>query len=108
MAVAVVTGASGFLGRAFSQALAARGDAVRGVDVRPGPRVTVADVTRPGAWTSVLDGADLVVHAAAVVQESGDPATFWRVNVEGTRTVARVGEEHPEVCLLYTSDAADE
>lgn len=85
--VAVVTGASGFLGRAFLAALAARGDEVRGVDVRPGPRVTVADVTRPGAWTAVFDGAELVVHAAAVVQESGDPATFWRVNVEGTRTV---------------------
>lgn len=87
MAVTVVTGASGFLGRAFCGALAARGDEVRGVDVRPGPRVTVADVTRPGAWTAVFDGAELVVHAAAVVQESGDPATFWRVNVEGTRTV---------------------
>jgi nucleoside-diphosphate-sugar epimerase len=87
LAVAVVTGASGFLGRAFSRALADRGDEVRGIDVRPGPRVTVADVSRPGSWTALLEGADLVVHAAAVVQEQGDAATFWRVNVEGTRTV---------------------
>jgi nucleoside-diphosphate-sugar epimerase len=87
MATAVVTGASGFLGRAFTQALLARGDDVRGLDVRPGPNVTVADVSRSGAWWSVLEGADLVVHAAAVVQEQGDAATFWRVNVEGTRTV---------------------
>jgi nucleoside-diphosphate-sugar epimerase len=87
MGVAVVTGAAGFLGRAFTRALASRGHDVRGLDVRPGSRVTVADVTRPGAWTSLLEGADLVVHTAAVVQESGDPATFWRVNVDGTRTV---------------------
>lgn len=87
MGTTVVTGASGFLGRAFSRALLARGDTVRGLDVRPGPHVTVADVSRPGVWCSVLEGADLVVHAAAVVQEQGDPVTFWRVNVEGTRTV---------------------
>jgi nucleoside-diphosphate-sugar epimerase len=87
MANAVVTGAAGFLGRAFSAALAARGDTVRGLDVRPGPRVTVADVSRPGAWTAELAGADLLVHCAAVVGQQGDPQTFWRVNVEGTRAV---------------------
>lgn len=85
--VAVITGAAGFLGRGFRQALHARGWEVRGVDVRPGPAVTVGDVSRPGAWRDVLAGADLVVHAAAVATESGDPATFWRVNVEGTRTL---------------------
>ncbi|HVM13423.1 MAG TPA: NAD-dependent epimerase/dehydratase family protein [Egibacteraceae bacterium] len=85
--VAVITGAAGFLGRAFRQALDERGWEVRGVDVRPGPQVTLGDVSRPGAWTGVLDGADLVVHAAALVTETGDPATFWRVNVDGTRTV---------------------
>jgi 2-alkyl-3-oxoalkanoate reductase len=87
LAKAVVTGAAGFLGRAFTGALVERGWEVRGVDVRPGPRVTVADVTRAGAWTAVLDGADLVVHAAAMVSEAGDERTFWRVNVDGTRTV---------------------
>ncbi|HVM00406.1 MAG TPA: NAD-dependent epimerase/dehydratase family protein [Egibacteraceae bacterium] len=85
--IAVVTGAAGFLGRAFRAALRARGWDVRGVDVRPGPDVTVGDVSRAGAWSGVLDGASLVVHAAAVVTEGGDPATFWRVNVDGTRTV---------------------
>lgn len=85
--VAVITGAAGFVGRGFRQALLARGWDVRGVDVRPGPAVTVGDVSRAGAWTGLLDGADLVVHAAAIATEGGDPATFWRVNVEGTRTV---------------------
>lgn len=85
--VAVVTGAAGFLGRAFVRTLADRGMEVRGIDVRPGPSVTIGDVARPGAWTALLDGADLVVHAAAIVSESGDPAQLWHVNVDGTRTV---------------------
>lgn len=85
--IAVITGAAGFLGTSFRHALRGRGWEVRGVDVRPGPAVTVGDVSRPGAWRGVLDGADLVVHAAAVTTEGGDPSTFWRVNVEGARTV---------------------
>lgn len=85
--VAVITGAAGFLGTGFRRALTERGWQVRGVDVRPGPAVTVGDVSRAGPWCSTLDGADLVVHAAAVATEGGDVSTFWRVNVEGTRTV---------------------
>lgn len=85
--VAVVTGAAGFLGRAFGAELRRRGFSVRGVDVRPGPSVVVGDVSRTGAWTSLLEGAHLVVHAAATTAESGDRSTFWRVNVDGTRCV---------------------
>lgn len=85
--VAVITGAAGLLGRGFRQALVARGWEVRGVDVRPGPTVTLGDVSRPGAWTETFDGAGLVVHAAALATESGDASTYWRVNVEGARTV---------------------
>lgn len=85
--VAVVTGAAGFLGRAFRAALRDGGWEVRGVDVRPGPDVTVGDVSRAGEWSDALHGADLVVHAAAVVSEGADRGTFWRMNVDGTRTV---------------------
>jgi 2-alkyl-3-oxoalkanoate reductase len=112
--VAVVTGAAGFLGRAFRHELIRRGWTVRGVDVRPGPDVTVGDVSRPGSWTAVLEGADLVVHAAAIVNESGDRSTFWRVNVDGTRTViAEAGRAgvarvlHLSSTVVHGSDFAD-
>lgn len=103
MSAAVVTGAAGFIGRAMRAGLRDRGWEVRGVDVRPGPGVTVGDVCRPGAWTAVLEGADLVVHAAAATAESGDHATVWRVNVDGTRTVLDEAAVHGVGRLLHLS-----
>lgn len=112
--IAVVTGAAGFLGRAFVSALSGRGWEVRGVDVRPAPNVTVGDVSRAGSWTSVLDGADLVVHAAAIVTEAGETSSFWRVNVEGTQTVlaeaARAGVDrvlHLSATVVHGQRFAD-
>lgn len=101
--VAVVTGAAGFLGRAFVRTLSERGMDVRGIDVRPGPSVTIGDVARPGAWTALLDGAELVVHAAAIVAESGDAAQFRRVNVDGTRTVLAAAADAGAGRVLHLS-----
>ncbi|WP_250279194.1 NAD-dependent epimerase/dehydratase family protein [Frankia sp. Cppng1_Ct_nod] len=66
MARAVVTGAGGFIGDAVVHELRRRGDDVVPIDVRRGPGIVMADVTRPGDWEKLLVGADLVVHAAAV------------------------------------------
>ncbi len=84
---AVVTGGSGFLGRALVRRLSADGWDVTGVDVRPGHRVITGDITRRGAWTTHLQGADLVVHAAGLLGDVGDPGDHWTVNVGGTRAV---------------------
>jgi 2-alkyl-3-oxoalkanoate reductase len=104
MSIAVVTGAAGFLGRAFTGVLEARGYEVRGIDIRPGPGITVGDVSaNDGPWIGALRGADLVVHTAAIVAESGDRATFWRVNVEGTRTVLAQAERAGVGRVLHLS-----
>lgn len=92
----VVTGSSGFLGRAFAHALVARGDDVTGIDLAPLPGAARSDVGWPtrradlaaaGAWERALDGADLVVHTAALVGEAGTAEAFRRANVETTRRV---------------------
>jgi 2-alkyl-3-oxoalkanoate reductase len=100
---AVVTGAAGFLGAAFADALRAAGWDVRGFDLRTGPIVEFGDVTRPDGWVEVLRGADLVVHAAAIVAETGDPRLFREVNVNGTATVARAAREAGGMCFLHLS-----
>lgn len=90
----VVTGGGGFLGNAFVVALRGRFPAaeVVALDVRPGPGLTVGDVTDEAGLTRLFAGADLVVHTAAVVEESGAIDVMWRVNVGGTAAVLRAAE----------------
>jgi nucleoside-diphosphate-sugar epimerase len=98
----LVTGASGFVGRAVLARLRAAGAyelraAVRRPDV---PRLAGVDYTVVGGldrdtdWSAALAGCDGVVHAAArvhVMRETvADPLTeFRRVNVEGTLALAK-------------------
>jgi nucleoside-diphosphate-sugar epimerase len=82
LARVAVTGANGFIGAAVCARLAADGHGVIALDVR-GPRPT--DVTDPGGLRRALDGADAVVHTAALVTDWGRMRDFVRVNVGGTR-----------------------
>jgi UDP-glucose 4-epimerase len=96
---ALVTGATGFVGRALVPSLRERGWIVRAA-TRSAAR-TVADehVSTPGLgeafdWAEALRGVDCVVHLAARVHvmrdASSDPlAEFRRANVEGTILLAR-------------------
>ena len=88
-----MTGAGGFIGGAICAGLAAEGAAVTGLDVdassaarveATGAEFAVADVTDRAALDRALDGADLVVHAAAYVRDWGTMEEFVEVNVGGT------------------------
>jgi UDP-4-keto-D-QuiNAc 4-reductase len=95
----LVSGASGFLGRAVTEGLLARGYAVRAL-VRPGSGPAAAGATPVRAdglhdrasLARALAGVEAVVHLAARVHVMRDPspdplAQFRRVNVEGTRAL---------------------
>jgi nucleoside-diphosphate-sugar epimerase len=93
---AAVTGAGGFIGEAICRRLVAEDAEVRGLDINPGTAARVgaagaafveADVTDPEAMREALEGAELVVHTAALVHEWGSMADFVRVNVAGTANV---------------------
>src|ERR671917_146278 len=98
-----VTGASGNVGRALRRRLAAPGSGVaevRGLARRQPPSTPPYDGVR---WhladlgetrsehelTRFLDGVDAVVHLAWALQPGRQPERLHRVNVEGTRRVAR-------------------
>lgn len=100
---AVVTGAAGFLGGAFAAALHADGWEVRGYDVRTSEDIGRGDVTHGDGWVDVLRGADLVVHAAAIVAETGDARRFRAVNVTGTTNIVRAAAEVDGIRVLHLS-----
>jgi nucleoside-diphosphate-sugar epimerase len=93
----LVTGASGFVGRAVVTAFAADGLAVR-AGVRRPPRPQFADdvevmqhpdLSQPFAWAPFLAGVDQVVHLAGIAHTGGVAAALYdRVNCLATAELA--------------------
>lgn len=84
-----ITGANGFIGRALAQRLRELGAQVGGVDLRPASDagVLVGSTTDPDGWSEALDGADAIIHTAAIVSNTANYEDAWTVNVLGTRRV---------------------
>ena len=86
----LVTGAAGFIASAVVRRLRDDGKNVVGVDVRLGPEVDQRfDVTDERTVREAFEThrPSVVVHAAAIVDDRGDPALFEEVNVRGTGRV---------------------
>lgn len=86
----LVTGGRGLLGSAVVAELLRRGHYVwafqrnaSGTDARD----VRGDITDPSAVATAMEGADAVVHLAALVSMTGPLSEFERVNVGGTRNV---------------------
>lgn len=98
----LLTGSSGFVGQALLARLAAR-PALDLVAVSRRPvyglparvaHAQVADIVADTAWQPVLQGVQVVIHAAARVHVMNDKvadplAEFRKVNVDGTLNLAR-------------------
>jgi nucleoside-diphosphate-sugar epimerase len=82
-----ITGANGFIGRALAQRYRSYGVEVRGVDLAADPRwnVVAGNICKVDDWRAHLQGADAVIHTAAVVSMVAPMRTAWEVNCRGTR-----------------------
>ncbi len=112
----VVTGAAGFIGSAVTRALLARGVEVIAL-VEPGAAtgnlegLDVAqrevDITHRVELDGVFSGARFCFHLAA---KFGfwplDPATFYAVNVEGSKNVVSAASASGVERIVYTSTVA--
>mgnify|MGYP003590369131 CR=1 FL=1 len=94
----LVTGATGFVGRAVCAALAEAGIPFVAAVRRPCAGMpqarVVGEISRETDWTGVLEGVDTVIHLAARVHlmrdTAADPLAAYReVNTQGTLNLAR-------------------
>jgi nucleoside-diphosphate-sugar epimerase len=94
--IVLITGASGFLGRAVASHLVAAGHEVRAVQRTPSQTAGVTDalgsINDAAHVERSMAGVDGVVHLAAKVSLAGDPNEFRLVNVDGTRTLLDAAE----------------
>lgn len=114
--LALVTGASGFVGSAVARELLAAGHEVRAL-VRPtsvlrnlaGLRVetVVGDLASERALRRAAGGCDAVFHVAADYRLwASDPAALYRSNVEGTQLLLRAAADAGARKIVFTSSVA--
>ena len=111
----VITGATGFVGGALAQALAAD----QGFDLHALTRPTsnlesvkhlpiswhIGDITQPKSLRHLFDGADWVIHAAGMLGQAGvSDATYRRVNTDGINNVlAEIEQSGGRPRILFVS-----
>ncbi|MDK1329029.1 NAD-dependent epimerase/dehydratase family protein [Arthrobacter sp. zg-Y1143] len=92
----LVTGASGLLGGAVAELLAAKGHKVRTLQRRPGlPGTDFVDgsVADPKAAARAVEGMDAVIHLAAKVSFTGEWQEFEETNILGTQILLKAARE---------------
>lgn len=112
----LVTGATGFVGAAIARSLLKRGTNVRvltraasdprNLDGLAVARV-VADLADPASLDRAVQGCEALFHAAADYRLwVPDPATMYRINVDGTRALLEAAGRAGVKRIVYTSSVA--
>jgi nucleoside-diphosphate-sugar epimerase len=110
-----VTGGSGFVGRSLIAALRERGDTVRALARSPasesavvaaGAEPVAGDLENESALRAGMEGASLVIHAAAKVELWGKREDFLRITVGGTERVIAAARAAGVPRLVHVSTEA--
>lgn len=105
----LVTGGAGFVGRHLVDALLARRERVRVLDLRGGEfpaevEFVQGSVLDPGAMRRALKGVDRLYHLAANPNLwAANPQDFFTTNLDGTRVVLAEAAYAPLERIVYTS-----
>jgi nucleoside-diphosphate-sugar epimerase len=113
--IAVVTGATGFIGKRLCERLIEEGYAVRGLvthhpDVddlaRLGVRIHRGMMRDKEVAAGIMEGADVVFHLAGIVGRVGRPdSLYWDVNVTATKELLRAATAAGVARFVFCSTA---
>ncbi|MEN6615570.1 MAG: NAD-dependent epimerase/dehydratase family protein [Syntrophorhabdus sp.] len=109
---ALVTGASGFIGRKLSERLMIEGVNVRALVRRPEevhgifPDIAVADVRDINSLRQSCAGIDIIFHLAAITAEVGNWKMFYDVNVRGTQNLIEIARQNQVARFVHMSSVA--
>ncbi len=109
-----ISGGAGFLGLHLARRLLADGHAVRTLDLAPLDDAELersvqelrGDVREPGKARELVDGADVLVHAAAALPIRGSGDVISSVNVGGTATLLAAAREAGVGRAIFISSTA--
>jgi nucleoside-diphosphate-sugar epimerase len=110
--IVAITGASGRIGRFVAKQLLEKGYTVRGIIKRKeqllslpaGTIPYLGDINNKKALNDALDGADAVIHFAAIVSEyKYTTESLLETNVVGTRSVVEACEDNGVRQLIFPS-----
>ena len=108
----LVTGATGFVGRALVTRLRAAGAFVRGIARSPSRamdahELVAADLAQLPEDAAAFDGIDVVFHLAAkthdMAEARGVESEYERINVEGTRRLLAAARGHSVRRVVFVS-----
>lgn len=110
----LVTGASGFLGSRLARRLVANGEHEVSVLVRRTSsladlgdtsvlRIVPGDLTEPDSLMAATEGADLIFHSAARVDERGSHAQFVAENTTATKVLLQAARRHGARRFVFIS-----
>ena len=110
-----LTGATGFLGGALAAAYRDSGDNVVAL-VRPnsgtsmleqlGVELIYGELTEPANFISLLDGADLGIHCAAMTVDFGPWVDFQAINIGAVKYFMEAGLAHKCSKVVHISSVA--
>src|SRR6266699_5299712 len=115
--LALVTGATGFLGSHVARVLTEQGadlrllvrptSDLRNLDDLKHADLVVGDLRDPASISKALSGCDVVFHVAADYRLwVRDPGEMYRSNVEGTRSLLEAARKQGVRRIVYTSSVA--
>ncbi|PID63435.1 MAG: epimerase [Gammaproteobacteria bacterium] len=109
---AIVTGATGGLGRNLVAALLARGDEVlalgrnTAIGASLNTTFTACELSDSQAVLAAFESADVVFHCAALSSPWGEAADFQRANVDATRHILQAMAHHHIEKIVYVSTSS--